>query len=79
MPGYDQPLSEADLISQLQDVEMEFTLQELNAVRREKIQRTPEATNTSSKRVVRDKHIGTGGITVEGAGLFGIKNQAYRG
>ena len=68
LPAYDQPLTEGDLLSQLQDVEIEFSLQKRDAVPKEKIQRTPKATHESMQRNVRDKHIGTGGITVENAG-----------
>ena len=73
LPDCDQPLSEGDLLSQLQDVEMEFTLQKLNAVPKEQIKRTPKATHDSAKRVFWDKHLGTGGITIENAGYEELK------
>ena len=68
LPAYDQPLTEGDLLSQLQDVEIEFSVQKRDAVPKEKIQRTPKATRESVKRVQRDKYLGTGGITAENAG-----------
>ena len=68
LPDHDQPLAESDLLSQLQDVEIEFTLPDPSAVPREQIQSTPKATRESVKRVQRDKYLGTGGITAENAG-----------
>ena len=68
LPDHDQPLAKSDLLSQLQDVEIEDTLLNPNAVQKEQIQRTPKATHESMQRGVCDKYIGTGGITVENAG-----------
>ena len=68
LPDHDQPLAKSDLLSQLQDVEIEYTLLSPNAVQKKQIQRTPKATHESMQRGVCDKYIGTGGITVENAG-----------
>ena len=68
LPDHEQPLTEIDLLSQLQDVELEFTLPNPKAELKGQIQRTPQATLESGQRGVRNKYIGTGGITVESAG-----------
>ena len=68
LPDHDQPLAKSDLLSQLQDVELEFTLPNPKAELKGQIQRTPQATLESGQRGVRNKYIGTGGITVESAG-----------
>ena len=69
LPHLDQPLDMGDLLHQLHEEEIEFTLPTPTAAPREQIQRTPNATLDSTKRIIRDKHIGTGGIVVENAGL----------
>ena len=68
LPDHDQPLAKSDLLSQLQDVEIEYTLPNPNAVQKKQVQRTPKATHESGQRGVCNKYIGTGGITVENAG-----------
>ena len=69
LPEHDQPLTESDLLSQLKEHEIDFMLPPAAAAPKEQIQRTPKATLDSAMRVTRDKHIGTGGITVDCAGI----------